>query len=264
MADSGRTARSGRSLPFLEPEPPIALAHRGFAPDGAENSMAAFERAVGLGYRYLETDVRVTADGVALAFHDSALDRVTDSRGRVRELSWPQVRTALIGGREPIALLADVLTSWPGVRVNIDVKSDAGVAATADVLRRTGAADRVCIGAFSDGRLRELRRVLGPAVCMSAGPAAVAQVRLLSRVGSRPWRVAADCLQVPARLGGRPFVDARLVRAAHGAGLPVHAWTVNDRPEMVRLLELGVDGIFTDRCDLLREVLLERGCWTDV
>ncbi|HVU91220.1 MAG TPA: glycerophosphodiester phosphodiesterase family protein, partial [Jatrophihabitans sp.] len=129
---------------FLDAPTPHAFAHRGFAPDGAENSLAAFERAVALGYRYLETDVRVTADGVALAFHDASLDRVTDRRGRIADLSWSQVRRARIAGREPIPLLADLLAAWPDVRVNIDVKAPNKIAPTVEAIRRTGSVRRVC------------------------------------------------------------------------------------------------------------------------
>src|SRR5436309_11628749 len=117
---------------FLDAAAPIAFAHRGFSRDGHENSMAAFEAAVALGYRYLETDVRVTADGVALAFHDATLDRVTNRSGRIADLPWAQVRNARIGGVEPIPLLADLLAAWPEVCVNIDVKSDRGVLAAVE------------------------------------------------------------------------------------------------------------------------------------
>ena len=98
-------------MAFLDGPAPFAFAHRGFAPNGDENSLAAFQRAVDLGYTYLETDVRVTADGVALAFHDATLDRVTQLRGRIEELPWATVRTARIAGSEPIPLLSDVLTA---------------------------------------------------------------------------------------------------------------------------------------------------------
>jgi glycerophosphoryl diester phosphodiesterase len=246
---------------FLQPGP-LAFAHRGFAPDGAENSMAAFERAVRLGYGYLETDVRVTADGVALAFHDSRLDRVTDRRGRVAGLPWREVRSARIGGREPIPLLADVLSAWPDVRVNIDVKSDAGVAPTVDVIRRTGALNRVCVGAFSTRRVFAVRAALGPDLCTSLGPREAIDLKL------RPLRdrpaLAGRCAQVPARIGRMVLVDDAYVTSAHRLGLQVHAWTVNDRAEMVRLLDLGVDGIITDRADVLRDLLTERGQWRAV
>lgn len=249
---------------FLDATYPIAMAHRGFSPVGGENSIAAFQRAVDLGYRYVETDVRVTADGVALAFHDASLDRVTDARGLVSRLPWSVVRLARIGGTEPIALLADVLGTWPDVFVNIDVKSDAGVQPTVDVIARTRSADRICVGAFSDRRVTRLRTALGPDVCTSVGPAAAARLRVTSRPGLLRLRGGVrdrSVAQLPARIGSRVLIDARLIDAAHAVGLPVHAWTVNDRAEMVRLLDLGVDGIITDRSEVLRDVLIERGQW---
>lgn len=245
---------------FLDAPGPAAFAHRGFAPDGGENSMAAFERAVGLGYRYLETDVRVTADGVALAFHDASLDRVTDARGRIDRLPWSQVRQARIAGREPIPLLTDVLAAWPDVRVNLDVKSDRAIAATVDAVRRTGSLDRICVGAFSTARVSAVRRALGPRLCTALGPREALGLRVTPRrLGAG---LAGRCAQVPARIGPTALVDRRYVAAARRLGVAVHVWTVNSEPEMHRLLELGVDGIMTDRADVLRDVLVARGQWT--
>ena len=246
-------------LRFLDAPPPIAFAHRGFAPHGDENSMAAFERAVRLGYRYLETDVRVTADGVALAFHDAGLSRVTDRVGRIAELPWSEVRRARIGGREPIPLLADLLAAWPDVCINLDVKADRGVPALIDAIRGTGTIDRVCVGAFSTRRVEAVRSALGPRLCTSLGPRAA--LRLRRRIRDAPVVRSGWCAQVPARIGRRVFVDARYVAAAHAIGVPVHAWTVNDPVEMARLLDLGVDGIMTDRADVLRDLLAARGQW---
>lgn len=246
---------------FLDAPGPLAFAHRGFAPDGAENSMAAFERAVAIGYRYLETDVRVTADGVALAFHDATLDRVTDGRGRIDTLPWTTVRTARIGGAEPIPLLTDVLAAWPEIRINLDVKSDRGITPTVDAIRRTGTLARVCVGAFSGRRVTAVRRALGPRLCTSLGPREALGLRLLARRGPA-GRLAGRCAQVPARLGRAPFVDAAYLAAAARLGVPVHVWTVNDRSEMTRLLDLGVHGLMTDRADVLRDVLVERGEWS--
>jgi glycerophosphoryl diester phosphodiesterase len=253
---------------FLDGPGPIAFAHRGFVPAGRgniENSMAAFEAAVALGYRYLETDVRVTADGVALAFHDATRDRVTDRAGRIAELPWSRVRSARIGGVEPIPVLAELLAAWPDVRVNIDVKSDRGVGAAIEAIRRTATVDRVCVGAFSSRRIEAVRQALGPALCTSLGPRAALQIRLAAATRRSRVRAATSlvgrCAQVPARVGRRVFVDARYVAIAHELGLPVHAWTVNDRAEMVRLLDLGIDGIMTDRADVLRDLLIARGQW---
>jgi glycerophosphoryl diester phosphodiesterase len=243
---------------FLAGAAPIAMAHRGFARDGDENSLAAFERAVALGYRYLETDVRVTADGVALAFHDARLDRVTDHRGRLDARPWTEVRHARIAGREPIPQLADVLAAWPDVCVNIDIKSDAGVEPTVAAIRHTGSLPRVCIGAFASRRIAAARRALGPQLCTALGP---------REALSLPWRPvrpgahAGRCAQIPARIGRRRFADARYLRAARRAGAVVHVWTVNRDAEMRALLDLGVDGLITDRADALRDLLAARGQW---
>jgi glycerophosphoryl diester phosphodiesterase len=250
-------------MAFLDNTAPIAMAHRGFSPDGGENSLSAFQRAVDIGYRYVETDVRVTSDGVALAFHDSALDRVTDMKGLVIASRWSSVRHARIGGVEPIPQLAEVLDSWPDLMVNIDVKSDAGVAPTVDVIRRINAGSRVCVGAFSDRRIARLRASLPPDVCTSIGPAAAVRLCVASRRGLGPFARRGDgrCAQLPARIGRRQVIDARLLTAAHERGLKVHAWTVNEPTEMIRLLDLGVDGIITDCCDVLRDVLIGRDQW---
>ena len=222
--------------------------------------MAAFQAAVDLGFRYLETDVRVTADGVALAFHDATLDRVTDSRGRIDRLPWSRVRDALIDGREPIPLLADVLGTWPDVCVNLDVKAESGVAATVDVLRGTHAVPRVCVGSFSARRVRAVRRAVGPELVTGLAPHEALGLRLAR--GPVAAGLRGRCAQVPPRVGLLPLVDAGYLAAARRCGVRVHVWTVNDRAEMDRLLDLGVDGIMTDRADLLRDVLRRRGQWT--
>ncbi len=222
--------------------------------------MAAFERAVALGYRYLETDVRVTADGVALAFHDATLDRVTDRTGRIADLPWSSVREARIGGREPLPRLIDLLAAWPDTYVNLDVKADRSVGPAVDAIRHTGVLHRVCVGAFSTRRISAVRRALGPQLCTSLGPRAAMRLKLPGPRSRRP-ALAGRCAQVPARIGRRAFVDAAYVAAAHALGLPVHAWTVNDPAEMTRLLDLGVDGIMTDRADVLRSLLVTRGQW---
>lgn len=249
-------------MPFLDAPSPVAFSHRGFAPDGGENSMAAFERAVALGYRYLETDVRVTSDGVALAFHDSTLDRVTDQRGRVADLPWAQVRHARIDGRERIPVLAELIDAWPDTFVNIDIKAEHSIGPTIDAIRRTHSLERVCVGAFSGSRVAAVRRVLGPRLCTSLGPREALALRAGPGLRKSAGRVLGRCAQVPARIGRIPFVDARYLSAAHRLGLPVHAWTVNDRAEMIRLLDLGVDGLMTDAADVLRTLLIERGQWS--
>ena len=222
--------------------------------------MAAFEHAVRLGYRYLETDVHVTADGVVVAFHDDVLDRVTDRSGRIAELPWTEVKRARVADGHDVPMLEDVLGTWPDVRVNIDPKHDASVGPLVETLRRTGSYDRVCIAAFSDRRLALVRRLTGNQVCTGMGPRAIARLRLgtWSRV-TGPFGAA--CVQVPLNYGRVSVVDARFLVCAQRRGLPVHVWTINDRAQMEHLLDLGVDGIMTDRPAALKEVLERRGQW---
>ena len=246
--------------PFLDHPGPLAFAHRGGASDAPENTLPAFARAVELGYRYVETDAHVTSDGVLLAFHDDVLDRVTDHRGVVADLPWSTVAEARVDGLEPIPLLEDLLGTWPDLRVNIDPKHDAAVDPLAEAIERTGAIDRVCVGSFSDRRLRRLRRRLGERLCWSLGPAGIARARLGS-IGAPVGPIPAPCLQVPVRQGRLTIVDQRFVEHAHRHDAQVHVWTIDDADEMARLLDLGVDGIMTDRPAVLREVLEARGEW---
>lgn len=249
--------------PYLDHDGPIAFAHRGGGLEAPENSLAAFARAIDLGYRYIETDVQVTADGRLIVFHDPVLDNLTDGQGRVGGLPWSTVSQARVGGREPIPLLDQVLETWPHLRLNIDPKSDAAAVALADALRRHGALDRVCVGSFSGARLARLRRTLGDALCTSAGPWEVAQVWAAGYGLPLPAPVGPHALQVPVRHKGLTVVTPGLIRAAHAGGLCVHVWTVDDAAEMDRLLDMGVDGIITDRPTLLREVMTRRGQWSD-
>ena len=244
---------------YLDHPGPIPFAHRGGASEHPENTMPAFEHAVGLGYRYLETDAHATADGVLVAFHDNVLDRVTDRTGTIAELPWDVVRQARLKDAG-IPLMEDLLTAWPDVRVNIDLKHEACVAPLVHVIERTGTHDRLCVASFSGKRLARFRAMTAGRVCTAIGPLDIARLRRAG-YGNRTCNLPGACAQVPVRQGRILIVDRRFVDSAHRNGLPVHVWTINDDAEMERLLDLGVDGIMTDRPTLLKEVLVRRGQW---
>lgn len=229
--------------------------------------MAAFQHAVELGYTHLETDVHVTRDGVLLAFHDEVLDRVTDQEGRIADLSYAEVRAARVGGRHEVPTLAELFDAFPDVTFNIDLKSDGAVGALADLLDATGESDRVIVGSFSARRLEEFRRLTGGRVRTSAHPLEVATWLLVpsGRVADLLTRGRVTALQIPhkRRLGplALTLASRRLVGKAHAAGKEVHVWTIDDPDEMRTLLDRDVDGLITDRTDLLKDVLRERGEW---
>lgn len=257
------------SRPYLKPTP-LALAHRGgalYGPNvGLENTLTAFRNAVALGYTHLETDVHVTADGQLVAFHDERLDRVTDGTGLIRELPWSEVRQARIRGHERIPLLTEVLEELPGVRLNIDLKAADTAEPTWEVIRSRGLMDDFCIGSFSQRLITRFRRLSAGRVATAASRPGTALMVLGPQWVSRMLRTPAEVFQVPTVITPRgrtvAVVTPKLVELAHRYGKQVHVWTVDDATEMERLLDLGVDGIVSDRIDVLKDVLTGRGEWT--
>ncbi|WP_040162664.1 glycerophosphodiester phosphodiesterase family protein [Nigerium massiliense] len=245
-----------------------ALAHRGGyggdVPPALENTLTAFRNARALGFRAMETDIHVTADGQVVAFHDDVLDRVTDGAGAIADLTYAELADTRIGGSEPVPLLNDVLDAVPDCTLNIDIKSDAGVEPLADLIERRGVQDRVCVGSFDTARIHRFRRLTRRSVATSVSAVGVAWLAapLLPLLG-RPGGVAA---QVPTRVPrlGVPLVTERFVAACHRAGKLVHVWTINDADEMNRLLDLGVDGLVSDDLLTLRDVVTSRGLWEDL
>jgi glycerophosphoryl diester phosphodiesterase len=249
--------------PYLSHEHPIRLAHRGSRLLWPENTMSAFQGAVDLGYRYIETDVHVTRDGRVVIFHDNDLERLSDGVGTFAKHDWADLRKLDVAfGFQPDAdfplrgtgvtmpLFEEAVKSFPQQMWNVDLKQSGIAERVAAEVRRLGIEDRVLIGSFHDRRIRAFRHA-APDVATSAGPLEVA--RSLAR---RPRRHGgADAYQVPERGSGMRLVTKRFVDRAHKADKHVHVWTVNDPVDMRRLLDLGVDGIITDRPDLLNEVL---------
>jgi len=242
------------------------MVHRGAAGGGAaevvENTLPAFRRAHSLGFRYFETDVRATADGILVAAHDASLRRVAGERVRVRDLTWAELSKISVGG-EPLPRLSDLLDTFPDVWFNVDPKVDAAMRPLVDLMLHVDVLDRICVASFSDQRLRWVRAALGDRVCTAAGPrelsTAVSQV-----IMGRPLHLpGVDVLQIP-RWMSRPMFEVRgrtldLIEAAQQVATPVHVWTVNDGSSMQRLLDRGVDGVMSDNTDLLVEVFGANG-----
>lgn len=256
---------------YFDHRGPIAMAHRGgaaYGPNvGLENTLRAFREAVAMGYDYLETDVHATSDGELVAFHDTHLDRVTDVAGAIVDLPYSAVREARINGTDAVPLLTELLEEFPTTRLNIDIKADSALAPTVGTIQRHGAIERVCIGSFSERRVRAARRALGPKLATAAGQVGTGLLRYAPGAVSRWLHTSAPVLQIPVthRMRGREItlVTPGLLRVAHRLGKQVHVWfhpwSDESAEEMHRLLDLGADGIVTDHIDVLRDVLAERG-----
>ncbi len=224
-----------------------------------ENTAASFAAAHAAGAEYIETDCRLTADGDVVLFHDDTLQRLAGDTRRIDELRTREL-AAVLAEHGGLLTVPDALDAFPGIRFNIDVKTDAA----AEPLGRAVAdhTERVLVTSFSDARrTRAVAAALraGAAIrpATSGGRATIAALKSLSAARLSPARVLAaiDAVQVPERQGPLRIVTPAFIRSAHGAGVEVHVWTVNEAADMMRLVAAGADGVVTDRTDLALEVL---------
>jgi len=249
-----------KSLPFLNNPGPIPFAHRGGAGVFPENTLPAFQNAVDMGYKYIETDVHSSKDGIVFAFHDDSLDRVTGHIGKISDLTSKEISKIEISGFAKIPTLLELLEAFPEVKINIDPKADSVVPPLINLLKHTNSVSRVCIGSFSDKRIKQIRKELGSRLCVSAGPRAVMKF-LAGKFCFSSSKTYYHCLQVPQRSGPVKIVTPAFIEKAHSRGLQVHVWTVDDHKEITELLDMGVDGLMTDEPSILKNILLERGEW---
>lgn len=257
-----RSKRDGGGGPtpegFFSPAPPRVLAHRGLAVDAPENTLLAFAKALAVGVTHIETDVHASADGVAVIAHDETLERVAARKVRVDHLTMAELRRIDLGEGQGFCSLAEALDAFPDARFNVDLKSAASVQPAVDAIREHRAVDRVLIASFSDARRRAAVTQL-PGVTTSLSSRDTMRVVLANRARlsatERRLLSSVHAVQVPERHKGVRVLTPRLIAAAHGSGVEVHVWTINEPDDMHRLLALGVDGLVTDRADLAIEVV---------
>lgn len=245
-------------LPYFAAPPPRVIAHRGLALEAPENTLLAFAHAVGIGITHIETDVHVSADGVAMVAHDPDLSRVGGMATRVDGLTASELAEIDLGGGQHMPTLAEALDGFPDAFFNIDLKTMGAVVPTVETITDLKARDRVLLTSFSERRRRAGLRLL-PDVATSASGPRFAAALLASVVRGGPLVRAAlrglHAVQIPQRALGLDTVSPARIRAFHDAGAEVHVWTINDASTMRELLARGVDGIVTDRADIGMEVV---------
>jgi glycerophosphoryl diester phosphodiesterase len=246
---------------YLAGAGPRILAHRGLAREAPENTLLSFLQALAAGATHLETDVQVTRDGIAVLCHDPDLARLVGRATRIDELPFAQLKKIDLGHGQTVPSLAEALAAFPEARFNLDIKEKGAALPAARAVLEERALGRVLITSFSEARRRRAVALL-PGVATSASAPVIRTVVAASAVGlTRVVRRALagyDAVQVPERVRAFRVVTRRFVAAMHDAGVEVHVWTVNDPVAMARLLDLGVDGIVTDRCDLAAAVVAAR------
>jgi len=263
--------RTDVSHRFFTSPRPLVFAHRGGAGLAPENTIAAFDNGLALGADGLEMDVHLSRDGHVVVHHDPALDRTTNLRGLVSEHTAEELSRCDAGyyfraqGRFPfrgrglgVPSLAEVMGHYHDVPIIIEMKVNSVDLARAviDVVRRAGAVDRVCLGSFGLRALRTVRQ-LEPAIATSASREEVRWALYRSWCRGPVARVAYGGFQVPEWSGRTRVVSPRFVADAHRAGLVVHVWTVNQETDARRLLGWGVDGLITDRPDVIVPIVTQ-------
>lgn len=245
-------------LPYFAAPTPRVIAHRGLALEAPENTLLAFAHAVGIGITHIETDVHVSADGVAMVAHDPDLSRVGNIAARVDALTATELAAIDLGEGQHMPTLSEALDGFPDAFFNIDLKTMGAVAPTVEAINDLRAHDRVLLTSFSERRRRAALTLL-PQVATSASGPRFAAALLAAVVRGGPLVRAAlsglHAVQIPQRAVHLDTVSPSRLRAFHDAGVEVHVWTINDADTMRSLLDRGVDGIVTDRADLGLEVI---------
>lgn len=246
--------------PYLSGVDFAAFAHRGGGLENPENSQRAFAAAVAMGYRYIETDVQTTADGMVMIFHDDDLSPLTNSEGVIADLTYSDVQAARIKGTEPLMTLEEALVNFPETRFNIDIKTDHALEPTLELVSRMDVLDRVCLASFSGQRLARIRARFGGAACTGGGPGDVAGLKFASW-GLPFLSSSCNCAQVPVSEYGIPIPTRRFISHCNQRGVAVHVWTIDAPEEMRRFIRLGVNGLMTDRPSVLKNIAQEEGVW---
>ena len=239
--------------PYLD-VPGVAIsAHRGGSIEAPENTIESFEYSIELGSSYIETDVQLSSNGIPYIFHDDDLKRLFGKNIIFNSLHSDEIDKLVLFDKYKIPTLESTLQKFPDTFFQIDVKTDEVVLPTMEVIKKTNSTDKVCIASFSSKRLKQVHK-LYPEICLSMGPFEVMKL-LLASFGLYRNKVPGNCLQIPIYQYGIKLVTKRFINYIHSIGLKIHVWTINDEDTMQKLIDLGVDGIITDRPKALKDLL---------
>ena len=238
----------------------MAFAHRGGTEFAPENTYEAFSAAVETGYKYLETDVHPNADEKLMAFHDPTLDRVTNYKGKIRDFTSQELKKIRVNDKFQIPFLEDLLDSFSQNYFSIDMKSDESVIPLIKLVRKMNAIDRVCFASFNQQRLDYVREEFSNKCISSMGPKEIVKTKLCS-IFNIKHNVLPLISSLPIKRYKIELLNKKHVDFLKSLNIKVIAWTINDANEITRLIDLGIDGIMTDKISALKEILIKKNLW---
>jgi glycerophosphoryl diester phosphodiesterase len=230
----------------------ISLSHRGNSKKFIENSFEAFNSVVQMGYKYIETDLRMTLDKEVIAFHDPDLKRLFNLDLQVKDLTFNEIANLFKEKNCSLLTLEDVLKEFPKIYFNIDLKVEEVIQDSIKVVADFNAFDRVCFASFHSNRTGKVLRYNQNAI-VSMGMKDIALFKFF-KFNNKNKKI----IQIPLKWKGIKILTRNLIQKAHKNNLLVHVWTINDRKTINNLIDLGVNGIITDEPELLMETMKER------
>ena len=244
--------------PFFQDYRFYGFVHRGGDEVETENTLEAFKYSSELGFVYIETDVQATKDGHIVIFHDHNLKRMAGINSKIGDLTLAQIRSIelLEGGKIP--LLSEALESFPGLRFNIDIKTEDALSETIQIIKNMECLKKVCLASFSSSRLERIRKLAGPKACTSSGQMEIFKMMCRS-IGFPLKSTEGHCAQVPVSQWGVPVITKNFIKMVQKENKLVHVWTIDDEDQMYKLIDAGVDGLMTDKPIVLKRALMKRG-----
>ena len=237
------------------------FAHRGYSKNYTENTLLAFNEAYDLGYNFFELDVRASKDGEVYVFHDQSFKRLTGKNILISDLLSKQIDKIKLPRGCKVLRLDSLLKLYPNSFFNIDIKSNDTILPFCKVIKKLNMKRNICIASFSDKRINRLIDNLGVDVAFTMGRNRVLMFYICFLLGLN-YKTPASCIQLPTHYFCFPLVTKKILKYAHNLKYKLHIWTINDEKEMIKYIEMGVDGIMTDECDILKSILIKKGIWT--
>ncbi len=245
---------------FFNKDKFLRFSHRGFAKDCDENTIRAFEKAQKIGFDLFELDVRSSKDNIVYVFHDKNFRRLIQKNYTISSLMSYQIEKISLKKGGKILKLEDLFKIIPKAKFNIDVKSNDTIKPFCNLIKKFKMEKRICVASFSDKRIKKIIKNLGSNTCHSMGTTRVV-IFFISFILGFNYKCSSSYIQLPSHYFFLPLISKKIIKYAHNLNYELHLWTINNEEEMIKYIEMGVDGIMTDECEKLKNILINKKKW---